>query len=58
MTGRPLLDSLGRLYVQGAEVDWVGFDHGYTRHKVSLPNYPFERQRYWLEPTAQENSAD
>ncbi len=46
-----ILDSLGKLYVQGAEIDWVGFDQGYMRHKVSLPNYPFERQRYWLEPS-------
>ncbi|MFL7871902.1 MAG: condensation domain-containing protein, partial [Anaerolineales bacterium] len=49
-----ILDSLGKLYVQGAEVDWAGFDHGYARQKVSLPNYPFERQRYWLEPTKTE----
>lgn len=46
-----LLDSLGKLYVQGVDVDWAGFDRGYTRRKVSLPNYPFERQRYWLEPS-------
>jgi len=47
-----ILDSLGKLYVQGADVDWVAFDREYTRQKVSLPNYPFERQRYWLEPLA------
>jgi amino acid adenylation domain-containing protein/thioester reductase-like protein len=47
-----LLDSLGKLYVQGTDVDWTGFDSGYTRHKVTLPNYPFEHQRYWLEPTS------
>ncbi|HEX6270322.1 MAG TPA: amino acid adenylation domain-containing protein [Anaerolineales bacterium] len=45
-----ILNSLGKLYIQGAEVDWLGFDQGYTRHKVSLPNYPFERQRYWFQP--------
>jgi len=50
-----LLDSLGKLYVQGADVDWAGFDSGYARQKVSLPNYPFERQRYWLE-TSKKNS--
>jgi amino acid adenylation domain-containing protein/thioester reductase-like protein len=44
-----LLDSLGKLYVQGANVDWTGFDDGYSRRKISLPNYPFERGRYWLE---------
>ncbi|MBC7878685.1 MAG: amino acid adenylation domain-containing protein [Anaerolineales bacterium] len=51
-----MLDSLGKLYVQGAEIDWAGFDQGYTRHKVSLPNYPFERQRYWLEPSTRKSS--
>lgn len=45
-----LLDSLGKLYLQGADVNWTGFDEGYIRRKVSLPNTPFDRQRYWLEP--------
>ncbi|HAV77681.1 MAG TPA: hypothetical protein DCX53_10050, partial [Anaerolineae bacterium] len=44
-----ILDSLGKLYIRGADIDWKGFDEGYTRHKVSLPNYPFNRQRYWIE---------
>ncbi|MCC6569045.1 MAG: acyltransferase domain-containing protein, partial [Anaerolineales bacterium] len=44
-----ILDSLGKLYVRGADVDWVGFDSGYSRNKVTLPNYPFDRQRYWVE---------
>src|SRR5690606_20694713 len=51
-----ILDSLGKLYVQGADVDWNGFDSGYSRNKVSLPNYPFDRQRYWLEPSNVEMS--
>ena len=44
-----ILESLGRLYVEGAPVDWEGFDRDYARRKVSLPTYPFERQRYWVE---------
>jgi amino acid adenylation domain-containing protein/thioester reductase-like protein len=44
-----ILDSLGELYAQGADVDWKGFDAGYSRRKIALPNYPFERQRYWLD---------
>ncbi|HEY5730270.1 MAG TPA: amino acid adenylation domain-containing protein [Anaerolineales bacterium] len=44
-----ILDSLGKLYIQGADIDWKSFDEGYTRHKVSIPNYPFDRQRYWIE---------
>jgi amino acid adenylation domain-containing protein/thioester reductase-like protein len=53
-----LLGSLAGLYVQGAEVDWAGFDHGYTRHKVGLPNYPFQRERYWLEPASTSKSTN
>jgi amino acid adenylation domain-containing protein/thioester reductase-like protein len=44
-----MLDSLGKLYTQGADVNWAAFDKGYPRRKVSLPNYPFDRQRYWFE---------
>ncbi|MCX6041010.1 MAG: SDR family NAD(P)-dependent oxidoreductase, partial [Caldilinea sp.] len=47
-----MLTSLGALYVQGAPIDWPSFDHDYQRRKVTLPTYPFQRQRYWVEPTA------
>ncbi len=53
-----ILDSLGKLYVQGVDVNWEGFDQGYTRHKVSLPNYPFERQRHWLDPSTRKLSSN
>jgi acyl transferase domain-containing protein/NADPH:quinone reductase-like Zn-dependent oxidoreductase len=44
-----MLESLGELYVWGAEVSWEGFDGPYRRRKVALPTYPFGRQRYWIE---------
>jgi len=44
-----LLDSLARLYIHGARVDWGEFEHGYSRKKVILPNYPFQRTRCWSE---------
>ena len=44
-----LLESLGTLYVNGAAVDWNGFDKDYTHSQVVLPTYPFQRQRYWVE---------
>jgi len=46
---RVLLESLGSLYVSGIEVDWDAFDADYRRNKVSLPTYPFERERCWFE---------
>jgi acyl carrier protein len=44
-----LLESLGALYVNGVEIDWAGFDQDYSRHRVALPTYPFQRRRYWIE---------
>jgi len=49
---QPMLTSLGELYVRGVKVDWLGFDKDYPgRRKVSLPTYPFQRQRYWVDGT-------
>jgi acyl transferase domain-containing protein len=44
---KPMLRSLAALYEAGVGIDWRGFDRGYGRRIVSLPTYPFERQRYW-----------
>ena len=50
---RQLLTSLGELYAQGVPVDWAGFYRDYPQHrKVTLPTYPFQRQRYWIEEAA------
>ncbi len=43
-----MLDSLAKLYLYGAEVNWAAFDQPYTRRRLPLPTYPFQRQRYWL----------
>ena len=45
-----LLASLASLYVRGASVDWKAFDEPYRPLKVSLPTYPFERERCWEDP--------
>ncbi len=42
-----LLDSLAALYIQGLTVNWDGFHRGAVHQRVSLPNYPFQRERYW-----------
>ena len=49
-----ILSSLAQLYVRGIRVDWLGFDFKYARRKVTLPTYPFQRQRYWIETTQDE----
>ena len=43
------LESLGALYMRGAEVDWEAFDRPYARRRVPLPTYPFQRRRYWVD---------
>ena len=43
-----MLSTLGKLYVRGIAVDWEAFDQSFQRRKVTLPTYPFQRERYWL----------
>ena len=45
-----LLGALGRLWEAGVTPDWKLFYQTETRHRLPLPTYPFERQRFWLEP--------
>jgi phthiocerol/phenolphthiocerol synthesis type-I polyketide synthase E len=44
------LGAVGRLWQSGAPVDWAALHSGERRRRVPLPTYPFERQRYVLEP--------
>jgi amino acid adenylation domain-containing protein len=45
-----LLHALARFWLAGGEVDWAGFWAGERRRRLSLPSYPFERRRYWIDP--------
>jgi acyl transferase domain-containing protein len=45
-----LLRSLGQLWTADVTINWSGFYAGERRCRVSLPTYPFERQRYWIDP--------
>ncbi len=47
-----VLNAVGTLWTTGVEIDWAAFYEGEDRRRVSLPTYPFERQRYWVEPQA------
>jgi acyl transferase domain-containing protein/acyl carrier protein len=44
-----LTTAIGKLWVAGAKIDWNGYCEGEKRGRVSLPTYPFERQRYWVD---------
>ena len=45
-----LLNTLGKLWLAGTKIDWRGFYGQERRHRLPLPTYAFERQRYWVEP--------
>ncbi len=44
-----MAESLSALYARGAAVDWGAYHADRGGRRVSLPTYPFERQRYWLD---------
>ena len=44
-----ILDSLGQLFIAGIEIDWSNFYTHYSHRKLSLPTYPFQRERYWID---------
>ncbi|WP_414542079.1 SDR family oxidoreductase [Nostoc sp. CCY0012] len=58
-----ILNTLGRLWLAGVQVNWSGFyadqqcvsvraasrREAFRRNRLPLPTYPFERQRYWIE---------
>jgi acyl transferase domain-containing protein/acyl carrier protein len=45
-----LLEALARLWLAGVTIDWGAYDETERRWRLSLPSYPFERQRYWVGP--------
>jgi acyl transferase domain-containing protein len=46
-----LLKTLGRLWLLGVQVNWSEFYAHEQRYRLPLPTYPFERKRYWIEPS-------
>jgi amino acid adenylation domain-containing protein len=45
-----LLQAIGQLWLVGVSLDWPTFYTNEYRHRLPLPTYPFERQRYWIDP--------
>lgn len=48
-----LLNALGQLWLAGVQIDWSAFHANGRCHRLPLPTYPFERQRYWISPQKQ-----
>ncbi len=44
------IKSLAELWCVGVAVDWNKLGRIYPTRRVSLPNYPFQRSRFWYDP--------
>ena len=46
-----IFEAVSDLYIAGADLDWKAFDQPWNYKRVDLPSYPFDRKRYWFEPS-------
>ena len=53
-----LMNALGSLWTAGVQPRWTELHKGEQRQRISLPTYPFERKRYWLEAKTAEPIAE
>ncbi|QGZ37637.1 ketoacyl-synthetase-like protein [Pseudoduganella flava] len=51
------LPRLAQLWVKGQDIDWRQLDDGAAPGLVSLPSYPFARERYWNAPVSVQAAA-
>jgi len=49
-----ILEALGRAWIEGVEIDAEAFWASQSRHRLALPAYPFEHQRFAVEVVASE----
>lgn len=42
-----ILGSLAQLHLRGLAIDWSSFHAPFAQQRLTLPGYPFERQRHW-----------
>jgi acyl transferase domain-containing protein/acyl carrier protein len=48
------LTDVADLYLEGVAIDWTRLFEGEVPARVTLPTYPFERQRYWVDTPDQD----
>lgn len=51
------MSAIGNLWLKGYPVDWALFYTKDIPNRISLPTYPFERKRYWIERSEPSNGA-
>jgi acyl transferase domain-containing protein len=44
-----MLNAMGQLWMRGVTADWAAYYSAERRHRVALPGYAFQRERYWVE---------
>ena len=49
-----MLEGLKTLYLDGVPIRWTRVHEGVSRRRVTLPTYPFQRKRYWLDGASRE----
>ncbi|MFD5556448.1 amino acid adenylation domain-containing protein [Streptomyces sp. NPDC127068] len=54
--GQVLRTAVGDIWLFGGAVDWRALHEG-RRNRVELPGYPFQRDRYWIEPRGTSTSS-
>ena len=47
---RNALQTLGQLWALGVDIDWAKLHAPDSAQRIPLPTYPFERQKFWIEP--------
>ena len=52
-----LLFALGSIWQSGVSIDWDAFYANEYRHRIPLPTYPFQRQRFWVDPATEASPA-
>lgn len=57
---RQVFETLGKLYVDGAAVDWRGFyrHRPDSQRRIALPTYAFQRERHWMTEDSDTASTD
>jgi acyl transferase domain-containing protein len=46
-----IMTAMGELWLSGVKVSWDEFYKNEKRRRLALPVYPFERKKYWIEPS-------
>lgn len=49
-----VLQGIAKLLCLGSTINWNRFYQGYSYNKLSLPNYPFAKTKFWITPPSLE----